>query len=80
MNPAVSRTLLEDADKAVDGEDNALTDRISELQGLMVDRHSEYWSGPKADTLQQEYRDLIELRDKEKLHDEEELPLSTNPA
>lgn len=36
------------------------TDRRRELHGLMVDQHSGYWRGPKADALQQEYRDLIE--------------------
>lgn len=59
------------ADEQPDIDDNAAADRMAELQGLMADRHSEYWNGPKADVLQQEYRDLIDLRDRKKRREEE---------
>lgn len=39
----------------------AVADRMRDLKVLMGDRNSQYWKGPKAEMLQQEYRDLIEL-------------------
>ena len=35
---------------------------MRDLQSMMGDRNSDYWKGPKADQLQQEYRDLIETQ------------------
>jgi hypothetical protein len=41
--------------------------RARDLKKLMGGRHSEYWQGPKADALQQEYRDLLELQDSKRI-------------
>lgn len=47
----------------------AITDRIAELQKLQGNKGSEYWKGPKSAAMQQEYRDLIEMREKLKKRD-----------
>lgn len=39
-------------------------DRISELRKMMGDDHSEYNRGPKSESLQKEYRDLITMQEK----------------
>jgi hypothetical protein len=31
---------------------------------MMGDRSSDYWRGPQAEPMQQEYRDLVEARDR----------------
>jgi hypothetical protein len=43
-----------------------VNDRIADIEKLMGDRSSDYWRGPKADAMQQEYRDLVDARDKMK--------------
>lgn len=65
-NPAAALTLLEDN---MNIEDGAVSARMSAIQGLMGDRSSEYWMRPKADVLQEEYRNLIEMRDRNKAGD-----------
>jgi hypothetical protein len=40
--------------------------RITEIEGMMRDRSSNYWKGPQADKIQAEYRNLIDARDKMK--------------
>jgi hypothetical protein len=39
-------------------------DRIAEIEKLMGDHTSAYWRGPQAAPMQQEYRDLVEARDR----------------
>lgn len=39
-------------------------DRLGELEKLMGNQHSEYWKGPKAEALQDEYRKLTEAAEK----------------
>lgn len=61
-NP-INATASTDSVDMPDYDDmRTVTDRIGNLEGLMRDGHSEYWRGPKADTLQQEYRDLVSIR------------------
>ncbi len=43
-----------------------LAQRISSIEALMGDRHSEYWKGPKANAMQAEYRELVAARDAQK--------------
>jgi hypothetical protein len=43
---------------------NNLADEIAEIETLMGNRQSEYYKGPKAEKLQQRYRDLVSARDK----------------
>jgi hypothetical protein len=40
--------------------------RITDIEKLMRDQRSDYWRGPKAESIQQEYRDLITRRDRNK--------------
>lgn len=40
--------------------------RINDLKKLMGDSNSDYWKGPKRDELQNEYRNLIARRDRQK--------------
>lgn len=40
------------------------SDRIAEIEKLMGDRTSDYWRGLQAEPMQQEYRDLVEARDR----------------
>jgi hypothetical protein len=40
-----------------------LAQRIASIEALMGDRHSEYWKGPKAGAMQEEYRSLVATRD-----------------
>lgn len=35
--------------------------RLAELEGMMGDHHSAYWSGPSAEALQCEYRNILSL-------------------
>lgn len=58
LNPAA--TLV----PAGAGSGRGGAERIREIETLMGDRMSDYWRGPKADAMQQEYRDLIEARDR----------------
>ena len=53
--------LLEarDAGTTAPAKPDAATVRRGELETLMGDRHSPYWSGSKAERLQQEYRELL---------------------
>lgn len=44
----------------------AVESRITELEGMMADRGSAYHQGPESAKLKQEYRDLIDARDKSK--------------
>lgn len=46
-----------DAAKSVDGE-------IKELEGMMADRKSEYYKGPKSEDHQKRYRDLVAARER----------------
>lgn len=41
-----------------------LTDEIASIEGLMADRSSEYWVGPKAKAHKERYRVLVDARDK----------------
>ena len=41
-----------------------MSDEIASIEKLMGDRSSDYWRGPKANDIQQRYRDLVEARDK----------------
>lgn len=41
-----------------------IADRKADLQKLMGNRNSDYWRGPKAEMMQQEYRDLVEAEEK----------------
>lgn len=73
LSPDAARTLIGStmtADRQPAGDESASMDRAAELQALMADQHSEYWRGPEADALQQEYRDLIESRDGRKKREE----------
>ena len=38
--------------------------RIDELKKMMGNPASEYWKGPSADKLQEEYRNLVAARDR----------------
>lgn len=42
----------------------AVADRLASLEKLMGDHNSEYWKGPKADAMQEEYRKLYEIKEK----------------
>ena len=42
----------------------SLHDEIADLEGMMGDKRSEYWKGPKADGNQARLRDLYDLRSK----------------
>lgn len=44
----------------------ALSDEIASLETMMGDRKSEYWKGPKAESLQARYRELVTVREKVK--------------
>jgi len=46
------------------GQVKSIEDEIASLQGLMGNKQSEYWKGPKAQDMQQRYRDLVTARDK----------------
>jgi hypothetical protein len=43
---------------------SGLADRMAELQKMMGDYRSDYWQGPKAETLQSEFRELVTAQDK----------------
>jgi hypothetical protein len=43
---------------AGDNLSGAIQDGLDELKGLMANKQSEYWKGPKADKLQERYREL----------------------
>lgn len=45
---------------------NAMADEIATIEGMMGDRSGPYWKGPKAETYQARYRELISARDKVK--------------
>lgn len=40
----------------------AVADRLASLEKLMGDHGSEYWKGPNADKLQNEYRNLLDMK------------------
>lgn len=44
----------------------ALETRQAELKKLMGDQSSDYWKGPKAEGLQQEYRDIVSTLDRQR--------------
>lgn len=46
------------------GGGKGIDDRIADIKKMMGDRNSDYWKGPKAQSIQQEYRDLLTARDK----------------
>jgi hypothetical protein len=58
LNPAA--TLV----PAGTGAGRSAVGRIAEIEGLMGDHASAYWRGPQAEAMQQEYRDLVEARDR----------------
>jgi hypothetical protein len=79
LSPEAASTLIGSSINAgapPASDDGALIHRMAELQTLMADRDSEYWSGSKSEALQQEYRDLIEMQDRRKRRDED-VSLST---
>ena len=43
-----------------------VSDRLNELKGMLGDRDSAYWKGPKANDFQNEYRELLEAQNKMK--------------
>jgi hypothetical protein len=43
-----------------------IAQRMTSIEALMGDRHSEYWKGPKANAMQAEYRELVVARDASK--------------
>lgn len=45
-------------------EAKALDKEMGDLQTLMANQHSEYWKGPKADTHQKRYRELLEIQER----------------
>jgi hypothetical protein len=59
INPA--STVMPGAGASA-GQD--MTAEIQEIEKMMGNRSSDYWRGPKADTLQARYRTLVEARDK----------------
>lgn len=59
LNPAASVVPAGTANQP-----KAIENRIAELKGLMGDQSSEYWKGPKAAGLQEEYRNLLEGQDR----------------
>jgi hypothetical protein len=61
INPAT--TLVPGAGDNVLG---AVEDEIKTLEGMMGNRSSEYWKGPKAADMQKRYRDLVAGREKMK--------------
>jgi len=64
---SLAREVNDSPTLPVGGSDmKSMEDRINELKGLMGNKNSEYWKGAKADGLQNEYRQLIEQRDKVK--------------
>ena len=50
----------EDSGAAPPAKPSAIAQRIAEIETLMQDRLSDYWRGPRAETLQQEYRQLLD--------------------
>jgi hypothetical protein len=46
------------------GTGRGAAERIRDIEKLMGDRSSDYWRGSKAEPMQQEYRDLVEARDR----------------
>lgn len=54
LNPAATLVPAGAGDGA-----KALADRKAELQVQMRDRSSDYWRGPRAEAMQQEYRDIV---------------------
>lgn len=61
LNPAATLVPNTGGDPA-----KGVEDRIAELTKMMGKRDSDYWKGPKANALQQEFRELIDARDKMK--------------
>jgi len=59
LNPAATLVPVgaSDPGKSIEG-------RLADITAMMPDRNSEYWKGPKAELLQQEYRDLIDAQEK----------------
>jgi hypothetical protein len=47
-----------------DGSMASVETEIQNIQKLMGDRNSEYWKGPKAETMQARYRQLVDAREK----------------
>jgi hypothetical protein len=45
---------------------SSIESKIAEIQGLMGNKKSEYWKGPKAEKMQEQYRQLIDARGKMK--------------
>lgn len=43
---------------------SAVADEIADIEKLMGDRGSDYWKGPKAEKMQERYRELIDARAK----------------
>ena len=43
----------------------ALDERISEIRKLQGDSSSDYWRGPKAESLQGEYLQLLQAKEKQ---------------
>jgi len=59
MNPGATLVPAGTSDIA-----KGLNDRLAELTKMSGDYNSDYWKGAKASDLQQEYRDLLEARQK----------------
>lgn len=47
-------------------QQRSVNDRKATLEGMMGDRNSEYWKGPKAEALQSEYRQILEAQQRVK--------------
>jgi len=44
----------------------AIGDEIANIEKLMGNKASDYWRGPKAEKMQERYRQLVAARDKQK--------------
>jgi hypothetical protein len=61
VNPVTTLTPGAGANMA-----QAIADELTTLKGMMADRSSEYWKGPKAEKNQARYRELIDAQSRHK--------------
>jgi hypothetical protein len=61
VNPVTTLTPGAGANMA-----QAIADELTTLKGLMADRSSEYWKGPKAEKNQARYRELVDAQKRHK--------------
>lgn len=69
INAEASEGLIE---KPEYEDETIAADRIRNLKGLMSDSYSEYWKGPKAESLQAEYRELLRAQGRLRAHPQDE--------